>query len=82
METNSAQYYNKAARECGENLDAASKQLFEALVKDEEGHFGEFDKQQRHIHSSALLIWSFSRSVKRKLGSKHQRLSVTEQPVP
>ena len=49
METNSAQYYNKAARECGEKLDAASKQLFEALVKDEEGHFGEFDKQQRHI---------------------------------
>lgn len=64
METESAASYNKWARECGEGLDAASKQLFENLVKDEEGHFDEFDKQQEHIHQfgpAYLALQSFGK---------------------
>jgi bacterioferritin len=48
MEKQSALDYNKAAQKCGANADAASKQLFESLVADEEQHFAEFDKQLDH----------------------------------
>lgn len=51
MEQGSANDYNQAAQECGTNLDAATKGVFEALVADEEGHFDEFDKQLAHINS-------------------------------
>jgi bacterioferritin len=62
METQSAKSYNQWARECGENLDAASKQLFEGLVGEEEAHFDAFDKQQEHIHQfgqAYLALQSF-----------------------
>jgi len=49
METDSARDYNKAALQCGANADAVSKQLFEALVADEESHFDLFDKQLDNI---------------------------------
>ena len=49
MERQSATDYNRAAAQCGANADAASKQLFEGLVRDEESHFGEFDRQTDHI---------------------------------
>jgi bacterioferritin len=49
MEQDSARDYNAAAAECGGNQDSASKQLFEQLVQDEEGHFAEFDRQAEHI---------------------------------
>ena len=49
MEQGSANDYNQAAQECGANLDAATKGVFEELVSDEEGHFAEFDKQLDHI---------------------------------
>jgi len=45
MEQESAAFYNAAAASCGELRDAASKQLFEALVGDEGGHFESFDRQ-------------------------------------
>ncbi len=64
MEKGSARDYNKWARECGENLDAATKQLFESLVGDEEGHFGAFDKQQEHIREfgpAYLALQSFGK---------------------
>ncbi len=64
METSSAHDYNKFAKECGENLDAASKQLFEDLVGDEESHFDAFDKQQEHIQKfgpAYLALQSFGR---------------------
>ena len=66
MEAQSAKDYNKWARECGENLDAASKQVFEELVGDEEGHFDEFDKQQEHIRQfgqAYLALQSFGKEV-------------------
>lgn len=62
METKSAADYNQWARQCGENLDAASKQLFEELVSDEEGHFDAFDKQQDYIKkfgTAYLALQSF-----------------------
>ena len=39
MEEDGVRSYNNAALECGANADAASKQIFERLVNDEEGHF-------------------------------------------
>ncbi len=64
MEKGSALDYNKWAHECGKNLDAATKQLFESLVTDEEGHFDAFDKQQEHIRQfgpAYLALQSFGR---------------------
>ncbi len=51
MEQGSVTDYNQAAQECGANLDAATKGVFESLVADEEGHFAEFDKQLAHLKS-------------------------------
>jgi bacterioferritin len=49
MEEQSARDYNAAAKECAANADSASKQIFEALVADEEGHFEAYDKQLEHL---------------------------------
>lgn len=60
----SARDYNRWAHQCGQKLDAATKQLFESLVGDEEGHFGEFDKQQEHIRQfgpAYLALQSFGK---------------------
>ena len=62
MEEQSAADYNKWAMECGANADSASKQIFEGLVGDEEGHFDIFDKQVDHIKRfgpSYLALQSF-----------------------
>lgn len=65
MEEASAHFYNQAAVECGAGADAASKQLFERLVGDEEGHFAEFDRQLENIKRfglSYLALQSFEKS--------------------
>lgn len=49
MEEQSARDYNAAAKECAANADSASKQIFEALVADEEAHYDAFDKQREHL---------------------------------
>lgn len=49
MEEGTARDYNLWALECGKNADAASKQLFEKLIQDEEGHFDAFEKQHDNI---------------------------------
>jgi bacterioferritin len=57
--------YNKAALECSANSDAVSKQIFESLVADEEGHFDAFDKQLDNIKRfgpSYLALQSFDSS--------------------
>ncbi|MEP0846636.1 MAG: bacterioferritin [Phycisphaerae bacterium] len=62
MEHQSARDYNKAALACSENADAVSKQIFEALVADEETHFDVFDKQLDNIKRfgpSYLALQSF-----------------------
>ncbi len=64
MEQSAARDYNKAAIECGANADAVSKQIFEALVADEELHFDGFDKQLDNIKRfgpSYLALQSFER---------------------
>jgi bacterioferritin len=64
MEQQSAADYNRSAQECAANADAASKQIFESLVGDEEGHFDEFDKQLDHIHRfgpNYLALQSFGK---------------------
>ncbi|MGB7761059.1 MAG: ferritin-like domain-containing protein [Bryobacteraceae bacterium] len=62
MEEDGVRSYNQAAIECGANADAATKQLFERLVGDEEGHFDQFDKQHDNIERfglSYLALQSF-----------------------
>lgn len=62
MEEDGIQFYNKAALECAANADSASKQIFEQLVKDEEGHFDLYEKQHDNIKRfgpSYLALQSF-----------------------
>lgn len=62
MEQAAINLYNGFAVECGQNADSATKQLFEFLVNDEEGHFDEFDKQVDNIKRfgpSYLALQSF-----------------------
>lgn len=62
MEQHSARDYNAFALECSANSDSVSKQLFEALVADEEGHYDAFDKQLDNIKRfgpSYLALQSF-----------------------
>jgi bacterioferritin (cytochrome b1) len=49
MEQSSAQHYNSAVQTWGANADAVSKQLFERLVGEEEGHQNEFERQLENI---------------------------------
>src|SRR5271157_3324068 len=49
MEEGSDRDYNAAAIACGANADSSTKQLFEQLVRDEEGHFDQFEKQRDNI---------------------------------
>ena len=49
MEQQSAAFYNRAAVQCSANADAASKQLFEGLVTEEESHYEEFQRQMDHV---------------------------------
>lgn len=62
MEHEAAGVYNGFALECAKNADAATKQLFESLVNDEEAHYDEFDKQVDNIKRfgpSYLVLQSF-----------------------
>lgn len=62
MEEGSQLDYNKAAIACGANADAVTKQLFEALVLDEERHFDQYEKEMEKIERfgpSYLALQSF-----------------------
>ena len=62
MEEDGVRTYNQAAQECAANADAATKQLFERLVGDEEGHFDQYEKQHDNIKRfglSYLALQSF-----------------------
>lgn len=48
-EQRAIEMYNKFAIECAANADSATKQVFEGLVNDEEGHFDQFDTQLDNI---------------------------------
>jgi bacterioferritin len=65
MEHGGVTSYNQAAIKCGQDADAASKQVFEALVNDEERHFDQFDKQLENIKRfgpNYLALQSFDRT--------------------
>lgn len=62
MEEDGVRAYNEAALACAANADAASKQLFERLVTDEETHFDLYEKQLDNIKRfglSYLALQSF-----------------------
>ena len=54
MEEDGVKTYNKAAQECAANADSATKQLFERLVGDEEGHVNLYEKQHDNIKRFGL----------------------------
>jgi bacterioferritin len=61
-EEEAVEFYNKAAIECGEKADSATKQIFERLIADEEGHLDQFDTQLENIKRfgpSYLALQSF-----------------------
>jgi bacterioferritin len=65
MEEGSASDYNRWANECSANNDAISKQLFEALVGDEERHYNQYDDEVRNIEKFGdryLALQSIERS--------------------
>lgn len=65
MEEDGIRTYNEAALACGANADAATKQIFERLVHDEEGHFDLYEKQYDNIKRfglSYLALQSFGDS--------------------
>lgn len=49
MERDSIQNYNNWAMECAQNADSVSKQVFETLVADEEGHFDNYDDEINNL---------------------------------
>lgn len=49
MENGSVKDYNEWANVCAQNADSASKKIFEALVDDEERHFGQYDKEMDNL---------------------------------
>jgi bacterioferritin len=62
MEQESARFYNQSALDAGANADSATKYLFEDLVRQEEGHFDQFEKQADNIKRfgpSYLALQSF-----------------------
>ena len=62
MEQGSARSYNQAALDCAANADSATKHLFEELVRDEEGHFNQYEKQYDNVKRfglSYLALQSF-----------------------
>jgi len=63
MEESSIVDYNDFAIECSKAADAKTKQLFEALVTDEERHFDTFEKQLENVRrfgANYLALQSFS----------------------
>lgn len=62
MEEDGVRSYNEAAMACGASADSVSKQLFEQLVKDEELHYDQYEKQRDNIQRfgpSYLALQSF-----------------------
>lgn len=65
MEESSAKEYNLWANECSQNADAISKQVFEALIADEERHFNQYDTELENITKfgqNYLALQSIERS--------------------
>ena len=48
LETNTIKMYNDSAKACGDLLDHVSKDLFEKLLRAEDGHLDEFQNLKEH----------------------------------
>jgi bacterioferritin len=75
MEQDSAKEYNEWANECSKNADSATKQIFEALVADEERHYDQYDTELDNLKKFGdryLALQSIERS---------KSLSSTGRPV-
>jgi bacterioferritin len=65
MEQEAVSVYNQFALQAGQSADVATRQVFEALVNDEEGHYDQFDKQLENIKRfglSYLALQSFEQA--------------------
>ncbi|MFN2197999.1 MAG: ferritin-like domain-containing protein [Anaerolineales bacterium] len=65
MEADSARDYNQWAQDCAANADAATKNVFEGLVGDEERHFDQYDVEHQNIQKFGdryLALQSIERS--------------------
>ena len=65
MEQDSAKEYNEWANECSKNADSATKQIFEALVADEERHYDQYDTELDNLKKFGdryLALQSIERS--------------------
>ena len=49
LETQAIKMYNEAALVCAQEKDQISKQLFEKLLGEEEGHFNDFENIKAHV---------------------------------
>ena len=49
MEQGSIRDYNLWANECSANADSGSKNIFEQLVGDEEGHWDQYDNEKNNL---------------------------------
>jgi bacterioferritin len=71
MEDGSITDYNQFALEASKNADSGTKQVFEALVTDEERHFDRWDKQLENVQRfgvSYLALQSFDGAQEAKAG--------------
>lgn len=65
MESTSVDDYNKWANECAQNLDSATKKIFEGLVEEEEMHLDQFEIEMENLQNfgdSYLALQSIERS--------------------
>lgn len=65
MESGSADDYNRWANECAQNLDSATKKIFEGLVEEEEAHLDQFETEMENLQNfgdNYLALQSIERS--------------------
>ena len=65
MEQDATKNYNSWALECSANADSVTRKLFEALVEDEERHYGQFDDEHENLQKfgeNYLALQSIERS--------------------
>ena len=71
MEEQSAKDYNIWANECAANADSMTKQVFESLVADEEGHYDQYDTELENLSKFGdgyLALQSIETSKTRQMG--------------
>lgn len=76
MEKAAVRDYNDFANQCSANADAASRQIFEHLVLDEEGHADMFETELQHLdkfgeHYLALQSIERSKNIASGGGEEH-----------